>query len=140
MNRAGIDPPGCFRGTIDPYTYADGSVFCGEMTLGPMQTATNPVVLSEVLSDGTRAYDRGEKLTRYRSIPSLRHVVLIEQDGVDVEVWSRNGETWSRKVHVDWADRVGLPGIQVELSVGDIYEGAERFPTSRPTEGPDTVG
>ncbi len=117
------------------YTYADGSVFCGEMTLGPMQTATNPVVLFEVLSDGTRAYDRGEKLTRYRSVPSLRHVVLIEQDGVDVEVWSRNGETWSRKVHVDRADRVSLPGIQVELSVGDIYEGAEQFPTGGSVEG-----
>ena len=112
------------------YTYADGSVFCDAMELGPEQTATNPRVLVEVLSDGTRAYDRGEKLDRYRSIPSLAHVVFLEQDGVDVEVWSRAGEGWSRVVYVDPADTVQLPAIGVTLSVADLYAGAERYPAS----------
>src|SRR5688500_6312110 len=61
------------------YTYADGSVFCGEIAVGPDATAENPTVLVEVLSDSTREYDRGEKLERYREIPSLRHVILVEQ-------------------------------------------------------------
>jgi Putative restriction endonuclease len=41
-------------------------VFCGELTYGPDQTATNPVVVIEVLSDSTRTYDRGEKVERYK--------------------------------------------------------------------------
>lgn len=115
----------------DLYTYADGSVFCGEMAFGPNQTALNPVVVVEVLSDGTRAYDRGEKLERYRSIPSLRHVVLIEQDAVDVEVWSRTEAGWARVVHVSGGDStVRLPGIRATLDVADLYKGADRFPTS----------
>jgi Uma2 family endonuclease len=110
------------------YTYADGSVFCGPMELGPEQTATNPRVVVEVLSDGTRAYDRGEKLDRYRSIPSLAHVVFVEQDGVDVEVWSRGAGGWSRAVYVDASDTVQLDAIGVALRVGDLYAGAERYP------------
>ena len=112
------------------YTYADGSVFCGPMELGPEQTATNPTVLIEVLSDGTRAYDRGEKLERYRSIPSLQHVLFIEQDGTDVEVWSQSGDSWGRAVHVDPVDTVALAAIGVTLSVEALYEGADRYPTS----------
>ncbi|MBX2799856.1 MAG: Uma2 family endonuclease [Myxococcales bacterium] len=113
------------------YTYADGSVFCGEMTFGADQTAQNPVVIVEVLSDSTRTYDRTEKLERYKTIPSLRHVVLVEQDAPDVEVWSRSDAGWSRTVHVAGTDpTIRLPGIGVELDAGELYEGAERFPTA----------
>jgi len=113
------------------YTYADGSVFCGEMTFGPNQTALNPVVVVEVLSDGTRSYDRSEKLERYRTIGSLRHIVLIEQDAVDVEVWSRTDSEWKRAVHVQGGDpTLRLPAIRVEVDVAELYEGAERFPTT----------
>src|SRR5687768_8027125 len=80
------------------YTYADGSVFCGSMDVGEEQTATNPVVVVEVLSDSTRDYDRGEKLERYKSIPSLRHVLLVEQHTVDVEHWFRTERGWERRV------------------------------------------
>ncbi len=110
------------------YTYADGSVFCGEMQLGPNQTALNPVVLIEVLSDRTRAYDRGEKLRRYQSIPSLKHVLLIEPDGADVEVWTRGPSGWSRRVYVEVSAVVDLPAIDVELPVADLYAEASRFP------------
>jgi Uma2 family endonuclease len=110
------------------YTYADGSVFCGDIELGPEQTALNTVVLIEVLSDSTRTYDRGEKLRRYQSITSLQHVVLLEQDAPDVEVWRRGPAGWTRTVHVEPDDRVPFPAIGVTLRLGDIYAGADRFP------------
>lgn len=110
------------------HTYADGSVFCGEMVMGRDQTATNPTVLLEVLSVRTRTYDRGEKLTRYQSIPSLQHVLLVEQDGMDVEVWSRTGDLWSRTVCTEAHQAVALPAIGVALEVGDLHAGADRLP------------
>jgi Uma2 family endonuclease len=110
------------------YTYADGSVFCGAMEAGPEQTATNPVLLVEILSDGTRSYDRGDKLDRYRTIPSLRHVVLVEPDAIDVEVWTRGPDGWTRAVSVDRADIVKLEAIGVSLPVAEIYAGVERVP------------
>ncbi len=112
------------------YTYADGSVFCEPMDMGPGQAATNPTVLVEVLSPSTQAYDRTEKLARYQAIPSLRHVVLIEQDGRDVEVWSRDEARWSRTVVVEASQKVRLPGLGVEFDVEQLYEGADRYPAS----------
>ena len=111
----------------DLYTYADASVFCGEMTIGADQTATNPVVLVEVLSDSTRDYDRGEKLARYQTIPSLRHVLLVEQQRVDMELWSRTVDGWTRQVVTELDGVVDLPAIGVRLSPRELYAGAERF-------------
>jgi Uma2 family endonuclease len=110
------------------YTYSDGSVFCGALDLAEEQTATNPMLLVEVLSDSTRTYDRGDKLELYKAIPTLRHVVLIEPDGIDVEVWSRRGDAWVREVRVERTDRVVLDALGIALSVGDIYEDFERIP------------
>jgi Uma2 family endonuclease len=110
------------------YSYADGSVFCGDVLTGPEQTAINPVVLVEVLSDSTREHDRGEKLARYKRIPSLQHVMLVEQLRVDVELWSRGPEGWSRVVLTDRDAVLGLPAIGVELPLREIYDGMERFP------------
>jgi Uma2 family endonuclease len=110
------------------YTYADGSVFCGEIHLGREHTGLNPTVLVEVCSESTRAYDRGEKLERYKLVPSLRHVVLVEQDAVDVEVWTRREGGWTREVVVDPRATVRLEHLGIELSVAEIYQGADRVP------------
>jgi Uma2 family endonuclease len=110
------------------YTYADASVFCGGVDVAEEQTATNPVLLVEVLSNSTRTYDRGDKLESYKAMPSVRHVMLMETDAVDVEVWSRRGDGWVRAVHVDAADLVRLDGLGVDISVADLYAGADRVP------------
>ena len=39
----------------------------------------NPVLIIEVLSPSTEAYDRGDKFTYYKSIPSFREYLLIAQ-------------------------------------------------------------
>ena len=44
---------------------------------GAAPAAVNPTALFEVLSDGTEAYDRTEKVTHYRRIPALREYVLV---------------------------------------------------------------
>src|SRR5580704_893346 len=57
------------------YSYPDVSVICGAVQLLPERsaTATNPVLLVEIISDATQDYDRGEKFTLYKQIPALRH-------------------------------------------------------------------
>ena len=39
----------------------------------------NPMLLFEVLSPATRDYDRGAKRDHYHQIPTLRHLLLIDQ-------------------------------------------------------------
>lgn len=79
-------------------TYPDASVVCGPLELDPedKNTVTNPVVLVEVLSESTEAYDRGEKFRHYRRIPSLRDYLLVSQDEALIEHYTRNDDgTWT---------------------------------------------
>src|SRR5215831_1707692 len=56
-----------------PYRYSDGSIACDQVEVGEFNGADrllNPVLIMEVLSPSTEAYDRGDKFTFYQSIPS----------------------------------------------------------------------
>ncbi|MFM7056002.1 MAG: Uma2 family endonuclease [Planctomycetota bacterium] len=73
------------------YTYPDATIVCGDLQLDSdvADTVVNPTVLVEVLSDSTEQYDRGRKASWYRSIPSLKVLVLISQDRPAVECLTR---------------------------------------------------
>ena len=63
-----------------PYRYADLSALCGEAKfeeIGGVDALTNPALIVEVLSPSTEAYDRGDKFTRYKSIPSFGEYLLV---------------------------------------------------------------
>lgn len=112
------------------YTYPDASVVCGAVTLAPgTDHAMNPVVLVEVLSDSTRGYDTGEKLERYRRIPSIRDVLHVDQDAMCVTHHARDDSgAWSTVQHTDGGAVISLRGVEAELRVGEIYAGAFDLP------------
>lgn len=112
----------------DLYTYPDVSVFCGppEWSPGRPATGTNPRVLVEVLSDSTRDYDRGEKLERYQSIPSLSDVLLVDTASTRIEHWTRTPDGWTCTPHD--AGSVALVGCAAVLPVAEVYEGAFALP------------
>lgn len=110
-------------------TYPDVSVFCGPLVFvrGRDDTVTNPVALVEVLSDATRDYDRGDKFALYKSIPTLRAYLVIEQLTVRVERWVRSQSgRWTLSVHERLDEAVRLAGVPVTLKVREIYR--EVFP------------
>jgi Uma2 family endonuclease len=114
------------------YTYPDVSVFCGALMLaaGRDDTAANPVFLVEVLSEATRDYDRGDKFTLYKSIPTLREYLLIEQSVVRVEQRvRRRGARWTATVYERLDDVVRLASIPLTLRVAEMYR--EVFPKPR---------
>lgn len=91
--------PSDMRVSIVPtglYTYPDVSVVCGEPRFedSTSDTLLNPTVIIEVLSPSTEAYDRGIKFRHYRRIVSLREFVLISQDRMMVELYTRQGYNW----------------------------------------------
>lgn len=73
------------------YTYADVTLLSGEpdLTADNPPALTNPEAIFEVLSPSTESYDRGKKFENYRTIPSLQHYVLVAQDRVLVEHFSK---------------------------------------------------
>jgi len=50
----------------------------------------HPWLVVEVLSDSTAAYDRGRKFELYRTIDTLTHYLLIEQDRPHADLFFKN--------------------------------------------------
>ena len=114
------------------YTYPDLSVVCGEPQLESDHgdVLLNPVVLIEVLSDSTEAYDRGKKFEHYRTIPSLKHYVLVAQDRHSIDCFSLNPDgSWSLTACQTPTGMVELATIDSQLSAVEVYDKVV-FPTT----------
>jgi len=80
------------------------------------------VVLVEVISDSTGDYDRGQKFELYRSIPTLRDYLLIEQSRVAAEHRQYVSDTeWASRWMTPADDVVRLTGVELELPLSRIY-------------------
>jgi len=103
-------------------TYPDVTVICDQLERDSesADTATNPVVLVEVLSPSTAGYDRGEKLAHYKRIDSLREIVLVYHDEQRLEVWRRSGDVWTC-AKAETGETVPLESIGCTLAVDEIY-------------------
>jgi Uma2 family endonuclease len=72
----------------DAVLYPDVMVSCDVRDRGPEDRfLCHPVLVVEVLSDATAAYDRGPKFALYRQLESLREYVLVDVDLRRVEAF-----------------------------------------------------
>ncbi len=104
-------------------TYPDASVVCGAPLVDPddPHVVLNPVVLVEVTSPSTEAYDRGDKLEHYKRIASLREVVIVSHREQLVEVIRREEDgSWSRH-EARRAGVAALVSLGCELPVDEVY-------------------
>jgi Uma2 family endonuclease len=107
------------------YTYPDVVVVCGEPQLeaAELDTLLNPTLIVEVLSPTTEAYDRGKKFAHYRTIESLAEVVLVSQERIEVERFSRQSAGgWLLFEANRLEDHLSLPAIGCELPLAAVYE------------------
>src|SRR5690348_8098306 len=104
------------------YTHPDISVVCGvpQFEDAHRDTLLNPMVIVEVLSPSTEAYDRGAKFGYYRELPSLREYLLVAQDKMLVEHYVRQDAGWLLTATSD-AVAVALPSIGCTLPLAEIY-------------------
>jgi Uma2 family endonuclease len=108
-------------------TYPDVTIVCGPLERDPddPNTVTNPTVIVEILSDGTEAYDRGEKFHHYQRIPGLRAYVLVAQREARIEVFERGpGRRWTFE-DVRPPDAAHIEALDCALPVGAVYAGLE---------------
>lgn len=105
-------------------TYPDASVVCGETrnATNDRNALVNPTILIEVTSKGTEDYDRGEKLSQYRQIPSLKFVLLVSHRSARVTIIERTATGWSTR-EARSGEQVSLAEPALTLSVDALYEG-----------------
>lgn len=108
-------------------TYPDVVLICGEPQFrdDKRDTLLNPTVLVEVLSPSTEAYDRGTKLLHYRQLESLHDYLLVSQDRIQIDHYSRTGERWILNTYTDLDDIIELDSVGIELLVRNIYDKVE---------------
>ncbi|HET6422831.1 MAG TPA: Uma2 family endonuclease [Planctomycetaceae bacterium] len=113
------------------YTYPDLSVVCGEPRFDDshVDTLLNPLVLVEVISPSTEAYDRGAKANQYRQLASLRELVLVASESLHVERHHRgeDGE-WRIWEANDRTAKLPLSSLGVEIPLEEIYRRIEFAP------------
>ena len=110
------------------FTYPDLSIFCdGITTLNNDEvTAVNPSVIIEVLSPGTKDYDRGLKFKLYRDIPSLKEYILIDSETVNVDAFAINAQGyWELREYKTISETLHLPAIQLNIPLLAIYAGTK---------------
>jgi Uma2 family endonuclease len=114
------------------YTYPDIVAVCGEPRFedAHIDTLLNPVVIVEVLSESTEAYDRGEKFAHYRRLDTLREYVLVAQDKVRVEHYVREGEQWILSEISDPESALHLASVDCHVALAAIYEKVEFDPVA----------
>lgn len=109
--------------TIEKYTYPDVTVACGaEEFEDDNDTLLNPVVIIEVLSESTEAYDRGKKFAHYQYLESLSEYILVAQDPYGIEQYVRQHDrTWTYRAFHSVDDVVPLQAIQCQLALWEVY-------------------
>jgi Uma2 family endonuclease len=130
-NAAGDGPCRVFTSDLRIYveaaglaTFPDASVICGKLEQhppSPISTALNPTVLVEVTSDSSEDYDTGAKLEHYRTVPSLREIVIVSHRERRLTVHRRDEEDrWTTRTAVA-GGRVGVATVAATLDVDEIY-------------------
>lgn len=104
-------------------TFPDVSVVCGPLTFhrGRKDIITNPLLIVEVLSSSTEAYDRGEKFLHYQTLPSLTDYLLVSQDDARVQLFTREGDRWQPQEVTGRAGEIYLPSVEMTLALSDVY-------------------
>jgi Uma2 family endonuclease len=100
-------------------TKPDIVVRCGPRASGPY--ITDPLIIVEVLSPATMDIDRGRKLEFYKSLPTVRHIVLAYQDQMRVEHYRRSEQGFDLEVLTTLAHNLSLEAVDFKIELARVY-------------------
>ncbi|MFB2918673.1 Uma2 family endonuclease [Aerosakkonema funiforme] len=106
------------------YTYPDVMIVAGEPEYFNNRTDTivNPQVIVEVLSQSTKGYDREKKFEAYRTIETLQEYLLIDQNKIRVEQFSKAGKKrWSFYEYDEEDEAIALTSVSFQIALVDLY-------------------
>ncbi len=90
----------------------DGVVYDSPRMAGETVEVPAPLIVVEVLSDGTAERDLGAKLAGYFSIPSVRHYLVLDPESRSaVHHWRGAGGAIEKRLVTDGPIRLDPPGL-----------------------------
>lgn len=110
------------------FFYPDVAVVCDRPQYHDERTDTilNPVLVVEVLSKSTEAFDRGGKFFAYQQLESLQEYLLVAQDRAAVEQYVRQSDgSWNYRAAVGLESSLVLPSVECTLDLSAVYNKVE---------------
>jgi len=114
--------------TTDACAYPAVVVLCDKPAFhdGRKDVLTDATLVAEVLSPSTEGYDRGGKFAIYRGLPGLRQYLLIAQDRLAIDVFTREPDgRWLLEAYTDPEAVIPCDPISCTLTLGEIYDKVE---------------
>ncbi len=108
----------------DLSTCPDVPVVCGEPKTSriDINALINPTLLVEVTSSSTEDYDRSDKLSHSKQVPSLQAVLLVSHRTPGITLVQRTGAGWDERTFRG-GERVALGAPAISFAVDEIYAG-----------------
>lgn len=110
----------------DHFCYPDVMLLCAA-GVRHEDYVEQPTLIVEVLSPSTEAYDRGLKFEHYRGIEALQHYLLLDQDRMHAELYTRSDGAWLLTETGGEAGLVRLGALGIQLALAELYRQVE-FP------------
>lgn len=109
----------------DCFFYPDVMVTCSASDLADRQIKREPVLVIEVLSPSTAAFDRGDKFTDYRLLPSLAEYLLVDVTRQRCDLY-RKGADGMWVLHPRAIDQdVRLQSVDLTVSADELWADLE---------------
>lgn len=100
----------------------DVTVECGQADL-KSTSSLEPRMVVEVLSPSTMNFDRFRKVEHYKTVPSLRYILLVDTERPQLSLHVRGDDGWALQDYVTLEAVVDLPEIAARLAARDVFEG-----------------
>src|SRR5947209_6143902 len=107
------------------FFYPDVTVVCGEPQFHDEREdiILNPLLVIEVLSKSTEAFDRGAKFQAYQTLDSLKEYLLVAQDRPIIEQYVRQSDSkWTYMAVAGIESSIVLPSVECTLNLSAVYD------------------
>jgi len=109
--------------STNKYVYPDFSVICGKASFADDKHTmlTNPTLVAEVTSSSSVDYDRGSKADYYRSLPSVKAYLILDQDRVHAQLYTRHEAGWLLREFSEKDAIIPLEALNCSLPLSEVY-------------------
>lgn len=111
--------------TQEAYFYPDVFVTCSSSDAQERLVKREPVLVVEVLSPSTAAFDAGPKFAHYRSVASLREYVLVDLDRRCVDVFRKNFDGLWVLHPFTTSDTLELSSVDLRCGTAEVFADLE---------------
>ena len=109
------------------YVYPDLSVVCGRPRYEDASQLglLNPTLVVEVTSPSSMVTDHHDKLHMYGSVPSIQGYLILDQERIFADWYTRDGAGWHLRQYSHSADVIPLAPLDIELPLAEVYSRVE---------------